>query len=234
MDPVNANHLEMLRKVARSLGDTVSLVVYVGGSVAGLFITDPASAGVRATADVDLVADVSSRGEFWRLEETFRKLGFRHVPEVVCRWRFDDLFVDLMPPDEGITGTGTNRWYKDAVRTSQTVDIGERVSIRLVTPPYFVATKLEAFLNRGEKDYIASHDLEDVITIVDAREELLDEIASADSKVREYISKLFTQLLDEPAFLESLPGKLRGDAASQARLPIVIDRLEKIAELGIA
>jgi hypothetical protein len=30
-----------------------------------------------------------------------------------------------------------------------------------------VATKLEAFLKRGGGDYIASHDLEDIVTVVD-------------------------------------------------------------------
>jgi hypothetical protein len=224
-------HLEMLRKVARQLGDTGNLVVYVGGSVAGLFFTDPASNDIRATADVDLVADVGSRGEYWKLEEAFRDLGFKHVPEVFCRWRLDDLLVDLIPPEEGIAGTGTNRWYLDAIRTSQEIDIGEGLSIRLVTPPYFVATKLEAFLDRGEEDYMASHDLEDVIAIVDAREELAEEITAADNEVRKFISELFAMFLGDSKFLESLPGKLRGDAASQARLPIIVSRMEKIAGL---
>ena len=231
MDLYNKKHLEMLRKVARRLGGKGNLVVYVGGSVAGLFLTDPASTDVRATADVDLIADVSSRSEYWKLEEVFRELGFKHVPEIICRWRLGDLLVDLMPPDDGITGTDSNRWYRNAIRTSHKKDIGEGLSIRLVTPPYFVATKLEAFLDRGGGDYMASHDLEDVIAIVDAREELADEIASGDSEVREFISGLFTKFLSEAKFLESLPGKLRGDAASQARLPIIVNRLEKIATL---
>lgn len=231
MDLNNENHLEMLRKVARSLGGAGNLVVYVGGSVAGLFFTDPASSGVRATADVDLIADVNSKGEYWKLEKVFRELGFNHVPDVICRWRLGDLLIDLMPPDDGITGTDSNRWYRDAIRTSQEKDIGEELTIRLVTPPYFVATKLEAFLDRGEGDYMTSHDLEDVIAIVDAREELVDEIASVDNAVREFISDLFAKFLTEAKFLESLPGKLRGDAASQARLPIIINRLESITKL---
>ncbi|GBE14543.1 hypothetical protein BMS3Abin14_00587 [bacterium BMS3Abin14] len=231
MDLIKEKHLEMLRKVARRLGETGNMVVYVGGSVAGLFSTDPASSDIRATADVDLIADVRSRSEYWKMEEAFRELGFKHVPEIVCRWRLGDLFVDLMPPEDGIAGTSTNRWYRDAIRNSQKKDIGDGVFIRLVTPPYFVATKLEAFLNRGKDDYMASHDLEDVIAIVDAREELPEEIATADHEVRKFISELFARFLEDPKFLESLPGKLRGDAANQARLPIIVMRMEKIARL---
>ncbi|HDL53286.1 MAG TPA: hypothetical protein ENH32_04865 [Proteobacteria bacterium] len=78
---------------------------------------------------------------------------------------------------------------------------------------------------------MASHDLEDVIAIVDAREELPEEIATADHEVRKFISELFARFLEDPKFLESLPGKLRGDAANQARLPIIVMRMEKIARL---
>jgi hypothetical protein len=35
----------------------------------------------------------------------------------------------------------------------------------------FVATKLEAFASRGGGDFLTSHDLEDVLNIVDGREE---------------------------------------------------------------
>lgn len=41
--------------------------------------------------------------------------------------------------------------------------------------PYFCATKLEAFGGRGKNDYLASHDLEDLITVVDGRPELLED-----------------------------------------------------------
>jgi predicted nucleotidyltransferase len=231
MDRRKLRHLNMLRNVARQLADKRDMVVFVGGAVAGLFFTDPAAAEVRPTADVDLVADVLTRTEYYNLEAMLRDLGFTHSPEdkIICRWRLGELLVDLMPPDKEILGSSSNRWYRGAIRTSEKVDIGDGIKIRLVTPPYFIATKLEAFLDRGKNDFLASHDLEDVIAVIDSRAEIVDDIVSSDTDVKEYISSLIREFLSNRYFMEALPGKLQGDAASQARLPIIVERLNAIA-----
>lgn len=223
----------MLRDVARQLADKRDMVVFVGGAVTGLFFTDPAAADVRPTVDVDLVADVRTYREYIDLEATFRDLGFRHSPDekIICRWRLGELLVDLMPPEEGIIGSSSNRWYRDAIRTSKKVDIGDGIKIRLVTSPYFLATKLEAFLDRGKGDFLDSHDLEDVIAVIDSRAEIVGELASSDAEVKDFISSLIREFLSDKYFLEALPGKLEGDAASQARLPIIVERLKAIAGL---
>ena len=56
--------------------------------------------------------------------------------------------------------------------------------IRLVSASAFVATKLEAFASRGGGDFLTSHDLEDVLNIVDGREELIGELAAAPADMR--------------------------------------------------
>jgi hypothetical protein len=48
--------------------------------------------------------------------------------------------------------------------------------IRVVTSVYFCATKLEAFAGRGKNDYQTSHDLDDLMAVVDGRAELIEEI----------------------------------------------------------
>jgi hypothetical protein len=47
--PRDDPNLEYLLVVADALGDLRSEVVFVGGSVAGLLVTDPLAEGVRAT-----------------------------------------------------------------------------------------------------------------------------------------------------------------------------------------
>ncbi len=86
-----------------------------------------------------------------------------------------------------------------------------------------------AFLGRGDGDYMASHDLEDIISVIDGRDMLLAEIAAAPADVRTYLSETIRRLLETPAFVDSLPGHLPGDAASQARLPHVRAKLQRIA-----
>lgn len=103
----------------------------------------------------------------------------------LCRWRRDDLIVDVMPVDERIRGF-SNRWYPSAIETAQRFDIAGH-DVRVVTPALFIATKLDAFHGRGNDDVLASHDLEDIIAVVDGRPEILNDIAAAGADVRGYI-----------------------------------------------
>ena len=48
---------EYLLVVADAIGDLCNQVVFVGGSVAGLLLTDPIADGIRATKDVDAVVE---------------------------------------------------------------------------------------------------------------------------------------------------------------------------------
>lgn len=67
----------------------------------------------------------------------------------MCRWRHadSDLVLDAMPMDGSI--------------------LGFRAMIAAVSPPFLVATKLEAFASRGRNDYIASRDMADVVSLLE-------------------------------------------------------------------
>lgn len=220
-----------LRTVAQQLAELRSEVVFLGGATLELFITDPAAGAPRPTRDVDVIIELGSYAEYVRLQERLRELGFREdtTPGApLCRWGIQGIKVDVMPTREEILGF-TNRWYAEAMREADEADLGSGVTIRLVSAPHFVATKLEAFRARGAEDYQTSHDLEDVVAVVDGRAELTDEVRASDSALREYLSEAIAELLDDEAFLDALPGFLPGDAASQARLPLVLQRLRALA-----
>src|SRR2546430_12717957 len=72
-----------------------------------------------------------------------------------------------MPTEEGILGF-SNRWYREAIGAAREIALRDDLSIRLVTAPYFIATKYEAFIGRGRGDYLASHDFEDLMAAVGA------------------------------------------------------------------
>ncbi len=101
----------------------------------------------------------------------------------------------------------------------------------LITAPYFLATKLEAFHGRGNLDYRMSHDLEDIVTVVDGRHEIVVEAKRSDSALRQFLRTEFSALLSERDFLDAMPGHLLPDRTSQQRLPIVIERLRQISSL---
>lgn len=220
-----------LATVARRLGDLKDQMVFVGGSVIGLLIDDPASTPVRPTDDLDMIVAVSSRQRYDALATRLRILGFQ--PDVskgapLCRWTIEGVIVDIMPTSAEILGF-TNRWYDAAIIHAVEVEIEPGLSIKLTTAPYFVAMKLEAFAGRGNEDYIASHDLEDIVAVVDARSALVDEIERSPDDLRLYLAARIKALLDEDAFVDALPGHLAGDIASQSRLPHVLERLRRIA-----
>jgi len=226
-------NIGMIAAVARRLGELREKVVFVGGCATGLFVTDPAMPEVRATQDVDVIVEVASRLDYYRLEVELRQRGFKqdmteNAP--VCRWLVDRIKVDVMPTQEEILGF-SNRWYLPAIKDAIPVLLKGDLTIRLVTPPYFLATKIEAFKGRGHGDYMASHDMEDLITVLDGRPEIVSEIRGSADDLKGFLSQTFRELLANNAFLDALPGHLSPDRASQARLPLLIRRLREIAEM---
>ncbi len=73
--------------------------------------------------------------------------------------------------------------------------------------------------------------LEDIITMIDGRAEIIDEIFGAPEDVRGYISVKIAGLLKTTQFVDALPGYLLPDDASQRRLKILMDRLTQIAKI---
>jgi len=96
----------------------------------------------------------------------------------------------------------------------------------------FLATKLAAFDGRGAGDYLSSHDLEDFVAVVDGRPTLLHEFEAAEDNLKRHLAERIGRLLDDPDFEYALPGLLPADAASQARVGTVRERLASMAERG--
>ncbi|WP_372383138.1 hypothetical protein ACCQ12_05810 [Xanthomonas sp. NCPPB 1068] len=223
-DDPNLPHLLV---IADALGELRDHVVFLGGAVVGLLVSDPLAESVRATYDVDAVVNLDW-ARFRGIEARVESQGFAREMRsgVVCRWVHEasGVLFDLMPVDAGVLGF-SNRWYAHAVETSQVVALSDRLSIRLVTATAFVATKLEAFVTRGNSDFLASHDLEDVLNVVDGRAELVEEFAVEHADLRHWVADVFEGLVDNPAFVNALPGLV----AEPERASVVLQRLRTIA-----
>lgn len=176
MTTVRGQLLQMLQTVASALGGELrERLVFVGGCTTALFITDEITLeGVRATDDVDLIADLVGFAEWRKLQEQLRQKGFSESQDdaVICRMRLGDLKVDFMPDDEEILGF-SNRWYAKGIETAVTLALTDELNIRRLTPELFVATKLEAYLGRGRGDLFMSRDLEDTFSSLMAGRESL-------------------------------------------------------------
>jgi len=224
-------NLSQLIAAAESLRPLLGELMFVGGCVTGLLITDEAAADPRATLDVDAIAEITSYVQYAEFGDRLRTLGFREDNSEgapLCRWIQDQTILDVMPLDEDILGF-SNRWYKAAMKSSTTRRLSVDLEIRMVTAPYFLATKLEAFKGRGNGDFLGSHDLEDVVSVVDGREALLLEVREETHELRTYIQAAIMSLLSSRSFIDALPGHLLPDAVSQSRISIVLRRLEDLA-----
>jgi hypothetical protein len=225
--------LALVELVALALHDLRSEVVFAGGAITGLLITDPAAPRVSTTKDVDVIISVTTRAEYLDgLGRRMRALGFCEDDEEdapMCRWRMrDGIKLDLMPTRPEVLGF-SNRWFPEAFEHARTHTLNESSTIKLITAPYFLATKLEAFGSRGNGDYMGSKDIEDICAVLHGREEIVAEVAESSAKLREYLAEHARRLLQDAAFEQSLAGHLPGED-----LMVVRDRLAKIAGSGSA
>lgn len=69
-----------------------------------------------------------------------------------------------------------NRWQGEAFHHAEEVSLPNGSSIKVVEPSYLLATKLNAFRTRGKRDFLGSRDFSDIVSLVDGREELMDEV----------------------------------------------------------
>ncbi|PLX72294.1 MAG: hypothetical protein C0614_13960 [Desulfuromonas sp.] len=233
MTNIAAANLAMIHHVAVHLGEWVDQVVFTGGAAIALLITDPAAGDVRQTIDVDVIVEVTTTAEYHRLAGQLRDLDFSEDSSEgapLCRWLIGGVKVDIMPIDEASLGF-SNRWYAPAFEHAAMRQV-EGLSIRVVTAPFFLATKFEAFKSRGNGDFMGSHDIEDIVALIDGREELVEEVTQAPEDLQQYLAEVFQGLLANPRFMEALPGHLPGDVASQQRLPILEARMRAVSDLG--
>ena len=226
-------NIEILEAAAERLKTLIKDMVFVGGCATGLLLTDPAATPVRPTIDVDVLVEVATLVEYHWLSEQLRQLGFvedtsKDAP--ICRWKTPDVILDVMPTDPDILGFG-NRWFALAYKASEWTTLPSGKQIRLLPPSYFLSTKFEAFENRGGNDYVMSRDMEDIVTVLDGRPEIVSEVQESGRELKDYLTERCSMLLNERDFLDALPGHLPPDAASQARFGLIVDRLKTIAGL---
>lgn len=225
------SNLELLILAAKQLRPLLSEIVFVGGCATGLLVDDPSITDVRGTCDVDVIAEIASYAEYTVFSERLRNLGFQEDSSEgapLCRWQHGELTLDVMPLDASILGF-SNRWYPGALNTAHPNELSAGLTVRAISAPYFLATKLEAFRGRGKDDYFASHDLEDFVTVVDGRSLLIEEVCASSPELRKYLSEAVQALPAEPEFQHALPGYLLPDEANQARFGQLLNKLRALS-----
>lgn len=219
-------------EVAKLLGKLSDRLVFAGGAVIGFWITDPGIPSLRITDDVDTISESVSRLDYANLSQQIESLGFRHRLDenVVCRFFYEDKYIlDVIPSDPSILGFG-NEWLtkcveRDAWHLLQ--PLPDYPKIKVITPPYLLASKFQAYLDRGSGDPFRSHDLEDIFALINGRPEITTELQASETDLKEFINQTLNNLQTHRYFNEILEGHLANAQESVERAEIVIQRLKE-------
>ena len=207
-------------------------VAFIGGATTHLHVTDPLALSPRATEDVDVIVDVSTRAEYLTVfRDKLLALGAREDTSEgapLCRWIINGVTVDIMPFEREVLGF-SNRWYEQALQSAVLHRLADGTQVPLISTAYFVATKIEAFNDRGNNDFLSSKDIEDIVSIVYGRAELIDDIDSAPRAVRKFVRETLRAWLQLELFDDAIRANLPGDSAQNERLALVKDRVAVIA-----
>ena len=198
------SHINVVRikAVYNALDDLKDKVVFVGGATVS-FYSERQKFEIRPTDDIDVIVEILNYNDRAELEEKLRSIGFEHDIEspVICRFKIKGIIVDVMPTDDPSIGF-KNRWYPEGFKNAVAYQIDETVTIKILSAPFFIATKLEAFKGRGRGDGRTSHDFEDIIFVLENRNNIWDEMNSCETELREYLVSEFQSLMNNPKIFE--------------------------------
>lgn len=216
-------------KVAKALGELNDEVVFVGGAMVSMYINDLAAEDIRPTKDLDLTFQITTAGKLEQLRERLIKKGFSqtHNDNVICRFHFDDLIIDVMST-QAVGWAPSNRWFMPGFTQAYPLDLDE-ITIRLMPLPYFLASKMEAFFDRGVNDLYASHDLEDILYLFNYTTDLAEQVILADSQVVNYLKACVQRIMSDEKITAAIPAHLFYETADE-RLEIIYQQMKRIAE----
>ena len=226
-----STNMIMLQIVADGLKTLKDEMVFVGGSVAELYASDPTLSDIRPTLDVDCVIEIKSRLDHSKLEDNLRKIGFvndRSENAPICRWLFCNIKVDIMPIDEEILGF-SNRWYLEGVKNKMEINLVDGTSIFIFKPEYYLAAKFEAHKNRGGNDLRQDHDFEDIIYLFDNRFDIEREVQESNATVKTYLSEECKILISNRGLTEGIETALPFGADDE-RVSMIKNIIVSIAE----
>ncbi len=154
---------------------------------------------------------IESIHEYYDFEQELKKCGFVNCTDKgapICRYRHDDLLFDLMPDNKDILGF-SNRWYSEGLEYAHPITLPNGIIIKILPVAFYIGSKLEAFSSRGNDDYLMSHDLEDVISLIRGLKDPPSIIAGV-PELQNYLKSFFRKHIRKESFIDYLYGEYPG------------------------
>ena len=215
-------HIVLLQETTKLLTpEILESIVFIGGATVSLHFDQASTLDVRSTRDVDFLVDVVSLVQYQKICQKIADCGFKQSIEpspygddLICRYTSADglLIIDILPVDTTMLGWGKSRWFEETVREAESYLLPNGTNILRATPVNLVATKLEAFINRGKDDLLASKDAADIVNLFAGRNSLVMEIAAAYPDKRSYIQQSMKKMREQRDFVYLLQSELQAAA----------------------
>lgn len=215
-----------IKAVYNGLSDLKDKVVFVGGSTVS-FYSDTPQLEARPTDDIDIVVEIITYADQQKIDEQLRSIGFRNdtTSGVICRYLYEGIIVDVLPTSGEHLGFRT-RWYQEGFENSTIFEIDPAHKIRILSTPYFLATKFEAFKDRGKNDGRTSQDFEDIIYILEHRKRIWLEISELSGEIKKYLLAEFKSLKSHPGLREWIESHVERIATPATNF--ILENIEKL------
>ncbi|HZH86375.1 MAG TPA: hypothetical protein VFD77_03595 [Brumimicrobium sp.] len=219
-------NIAVVAEVAEALQDIKQDMVFVGGAVVSLYTDDPAADEIRPTQDIDMTLNIINLSHWEKVQTQLSALGFYPDPfgHAICSYKYKDIPVDIMATEDGPLGP-TNRWYKIGFENLWSTKAKDQ-DIKILSAPCYLATKFEAFNDRGS-DYRISHDIEDIIYVLDNRIGIVEEIENDDTRIANFIKEQLQNIVNKGLLQEVLMAHIHPLMLDE-RLPIVEEKITQI------
>lgn len=219
--------IQDLIRVSTGLNNLGIEHAFVGGATIAVYLSSVGISESRPTDDIDCVVNIGTLPEYYKLEDSLRKAGFKNEPKGPrCRWNYQGIVVDIMPTDQKISGM-PSKWFMEGFQTLSFRKLSDRTEIPVFSVAYLLATKFEAYNDRGKNDLRFSTDIEDILLLLDGYPDAFDDIRKSDPAVKDFLIKQFKHLLKQNEFEEVVHGQMSGSEKKKKA-----DRLmEKIRSL---
>ena len=235
LTPLLANR-DRIIVAARAIAPLLNRVVFTGRQVAPLLQTSQVLPLARATFAADAVVRVLSSGSLDRLPGELQRLGFTRGARssVSDRWILNEGVTLEFTHVAGDASDPATVWLEYASLLTMAVDVGTAetpLTARITGAPALVALDWATYAASGESP-LDSGEIEDIISFVATRAEIVHEIGKAPPELRSFVAAETRRFLAwdgaEHVMRSAIPGADRLPALASR----VAERLEKIAALG--
>jgi len=206
--------------------------VFIGGATIGLYLDAFGRSQLRTTIDVDIIVPrITTYLQWTVLEAKLREHSWSPMMKgPICRYVSPSgILVDMLPCHPEILGFA-GKWYP-VIAEDYIEVVVDGVAIRIAQPAHLLASKIEAFEDRGNDDPVMSHDFEDIVSLVDGCGGLFASVVEQSDVTRNWIVAKLQHFQQSNWFIDATLGSLPRGGNQGDREKQFMDKWKRLTDL---